>query len=53
MVAVCRAGGRATQAAQQLTDAGLSATVMDGGMSAWQREQLPFSTPDGRPGSVA
>ena len=50
---MCRSGGRAAQAAQQLTDAGLSATVMDAGMSAWKREQLPFSPPDGRPGSVA
>jgi rhodanese-related sulfurtransferase len=53
VVTVCRTGGRAGKAAEQLTTAGLSAQVMEGGMQQWEREQLPFTTPDGRPGSVA
>lgn len=53
VVTVCRAGGRAGKAAEQLTAAGLSPEVMEGGMQQWEREQLPITTPDGRPGHVA
>jgi rhodanese-related sulfurtransferase len=53
VVTVCRSGGRAGKAAEQLSAARRNAAVMDGGMTAWEREQLPFSAPDGRPGSVA
>jgi rhodanese-related sulfurtransferase len=36
MVLVCQAGGRATQAQQKLTDAGLAdVAVLTGGMNAW------------------
>ena len=53
VVTVCRSGGRAGQAAELLTSHGLTAQVMDGGMQQWEREALPITTPDGRPGSVA
>ena len=52
VVTVCRSGKRADKAAEQLTAAGLSAQVMEGGMQRWERQQLPFSTPDGRPSRV-
>ena len=53
VVTVCRSGGRAGQAAELLTSQRLTAQVMDGGMQQWERERLPITTPDGRPGSVA
>ena len=53
VVTVCRSGGRAGKAAEFLNGAGLNAEVMDGGMTQWSKEKLPFSTPDGRPGRVA
>ena len=53
VVTVCRSGGRAGKAAELLTGAGLSAEVMDGGMTQWDKDKLPFTTPDGRPGHVA
>jgi rhodanese-related sulfurtransferase len=52
LVTVCRTGGRASKAAEQLTAAGLSVEVMEGGMEGWEREGLPISTPEGRPGHV-
>jgi rhodanese-related sulfurtransferase len=53
VVTVCRTGGRAGKAAEQLTAGGWSAEVMEGGMQQWERDQLPFTTPEGRPGRVA
>ena len=53
VVTVCRSGGRVGQAAGLLTSQGLTAQVMDGGMQQWERDRLPLTTPDGRPGSVA
>jgi len=53
VVTVCRSGNRSGQAADYLTQAGLSAHNMDGGMKRWAREGLPFSAPDGRAGRVA
>ena len=53
VVTVCRSGGRAGKAAELLSGAGLSAEVMDGGMTQWDKDKLPFTTPDGRPGHVA
>jgi rhodanese-related sulfurtransferase len=52
VVTVCRSGGRAGKAAELLNAAGLNAEVMDGGMTQWAKDKLPFSTPDGRPGRV-
>ena len=53
VVTVCRSGGRAGKAAELLSAAGLNAEVMDGGMTQWVKEELPFSTPEGRPGHLA
>ncbi len=50
---VCRSGGRAGKAAELLSGAGLNAEVMDGGMTQWAKDNLPFTTPDGRPGDLA
>lgn len=53
VVTVCRSGGRAGKAAEFLSAAGLKAEVMDGGMTQWAKDKLPFTTPDGRPGHLA
>ncbi len=53
IVTVCRSGGRAGKAAEFLSGAGLNAEVMDGGMTQWAKDKLPFTTPDGRPGHLA
>ncbi|MDP9432927.1 MAG: rhodanese-like domain-containing protein [Actinomycetota bacterium] len=53
IVTVCRSGGRAGKAAEFLSGAGLNAHVMDGGMTQWAKDKLPFTTPDGRPGHLA
>ncbi len=53
IVTVCRSGGRAGKAAEYLSGAGLNADVMDGGMTQWAKDKLPFTTPDGRPGDLA
>jgi rhodanese-related sulfurtransferase len=53
VVTVCRSGGRAGKAADFLSAAGLNAEVMDGGMTQWAQDKLPFPTPDGRPGHLA
>jgi rhodanese-related sulfurtransferase len=53
VVTVCRGGGRAGKAAELLSAKGLRAEVMDGGMTQWAENGLPFATPDGRPGQLA
>ena len=53
VVTVCRSGGRAGKAAKSLRGAGLTAEVMDGGMTQWAKDKLPFTTPDGHPGHLA
>lgn len=49
VVTVCRSGGRAGKAAELLTGAGLSAEVMDGGMTAWAQAGLPMTSTTGVP----
>ncbi|MHA6632031.1 rhodanese-like domain-containing protein [Pseudonocardia sichuanensis] len=53
VVTVCRSGGRAGKASEHLTQAGLTAETMAGGMTAWSQAGLPFTAPDGGPGRVA
>lgn len=53
VVTVCRSGGRAGKAAEFLSGAGLNAEIMDGGMTQWAKDKLPFATSDGRPGDLA
>lgn len=53
VVTVCRSGNRSGKAAKFLRRQGYDAENMEGGMQHWEEEELPFSTPDGRPGRVA
>ena len=53
MVTVCRGGGRADKATELLTQAGVAAQTMSGGMHEWARAGLPVTTTDGRTGNVA
>ena len=53
VVTVCRSGDRSADAAQSLVAAGFRAESLDGGMEAWAVAGLPFTTPEGRPGTVA
>ncbi len=53
VVTVCRSGGRAGKAAKLLTEAGWTAETMDGGITQWESDGLPVTTPEGRPGRVA
>ena len=53
VITVCRSGGRAGQATEQLVSAGYKAETMDGGMKAWDSAGLTFNADDGTPGSVA
>jgi rhodanese-related sulfurtransferase len=53
VVTVCRSGGRAGRATEYLTQAGLTAGTMNGGMTGWAKAGLPFTAPDGGPGRVA
>jgi rhodanese-related sulfurtransferase len=53
VVTVCRGGGRAGKATEQLARAGLTAETMDGGMTGWAEAGLPFTASDGNPGRVA
>ena len=53
VVAVCRSGNRSELATMMLQARGYEAHNLVGGMEAWERDGLPFATPDGRPGRVA
>ena len=53
VVAVCRSGNRSELATLMLQARGYEAHNLVGGMEAWERDGLPFATPDGRPGRVA
>jgi rhodanese-related sulfurtransferase len=53
VVVVCRSGNRSELAALMLQARGFEAFNLEGGMEEWEREGLPFTTPDGQPGRVA
>ncbi len=53
VVVVCRSGNRSELGALMLQARGFDAHNLEGGMEEWEREGLPFSTPDGAPGRVA
>ena len=53
IVVVCRSGNRSELATLMLQARGFDAHNLEGGMEEWEREGLPFSTPDGAPGRVA
>ncbi len=53
VVVVCRSGNRSELAALMLQARGFQAFNLEGGMEEWERQGLPFTTPDGQPGKVA
>lgn len=53
VVVVCRSGNRSELGALMLQARGFEAHNLEGGMEEWEREGLPFTTPDGAPGRVA
>ena len=50
---VCRSGNRSELASLMLKAKGFDAHNMRDGMEGWDREGLPYSTPEGQPGRVA
>jgi rhodanese-related sulfurtransferase len=53
VVVVCRSGNRSELAALMLQARGFQAFNLEGGMEEWERQGLPFTTPEGQPGKVA
>lgn len=53
VVVICRSGNRSELATMMFQARGFEAYNMEGGIEAWAREGLPYSAPDGSPGSVA
>lgn len=53
VLTICRSGARSTQAAQSLTEAGIAASNVAGGMTSWATAGLPVVRDDGTPGVVA
>ncbi len=53
IAAICRSGGRSSKAVDVLAAAGLHVENIEGGMTRWAQDGLPFTTPDGHPGRVA
>jgi rhodanese-related sulfurtransferase len=52
VVVYCRTANRSEVAALMLEARGFRATVMEGGIEAWDAEGLPYTTPEGEPGRV-
>lgn len=52
VVLVCRSGNRSQIATLMMQARGHEAYNLERGMEEWEREGLPFSTPDGEPGRV-
>jgi rhodanese-related sulfurtransferase len=50
---VCRSGNRSELASLMLKARGFEAYNIRDGMEGWDREGLPYSTPEGQPGRVA
>ena len=50
---VCRSGNRSELASLMLKARGFDAHNMRDGMEGWDREGLPYTTPEGEPGRVA
>lgn len=53
VVTVCRSGSRSAAAANALSDEGINAESLDGGVLAWAKAGLPLTATDGQPGTVA
>jgi rhodanese-related sulfurtransferase len=52
VLCICRSGARSARAAEALRAAGIDATNVAGGMSAWVAAGLPVVRDDGGPGVV-
>lgn len=52
VITTCRSGGRGSRAAQLLTQAGVTARNLTGGMRGWQQAGLPLRRADGETGAV-
>ena len=53
IVVICKVGARSAQAAMFLKAQGFDVENLEGGMKAWVKAGLPFTTPEGQPGSLA
>lgn len=53
VLAICRSGARSARAAKALTEAGVEARNVAGGMTAWSAAGLAVVRDDGTPGVVA
>lgn len=53
VVVVCRSGNRSELASMMFQARGFEAYNLEGGMEQWERDGLPFTTPEGQPGRVA
>jgi rhodanese-related sulfurtransferase len=53
VVTICRSGHRSQQAAKLLTQRGVRATDVTGGMAAWARRGLPVTGESGSNGVIA
>jgi rhodanese-related sulfurtransferase len=53
IITTCRSGGRGARAAAALSEAGLAARSLDGGMSCWYYAGLPTEAADGNPGEIS
>jgi rhodanese-related sulfurtransferase len=53
VVVVCRSGNRSELATMMFQARGFEAYNLEGGMEEWERDGLPFTTPDGQRGRVA
>ena len=53
LVMVCRVGNRSELATLMMQARGYEAYNLEGGMDAWAREGLPFTSESGGPGTVA
>ncbi len=52
VIAVCRSGGRSSQAVTELLARGVDAHDLTGGMQAWVQAGLPVTDAHGGPGTV-
>lgn len=53
IITTCRSGGRGARAAAALSEAGLAASSLDGGMRGWHDAGLDMESADGGPGEIS
>lgn len=52
VITTCRGGGRGSRAAEALTDAGVDAVSLGGGLRAWSEDGGAIVRDDGSPGGL-